>query len=46
MPANKDDFYERAARYLAGTAKSLKVNSVVHVEDVDDIDFWLSLIHI
>ena len=44
MPANKDDFYKRAARYLAGTAKSLKVNSVVHVEDVDDIDFWRMLL--
>lgn len=40
MPADRDDFYESTAKRLAASTVLYRVDSVVHVEDVDDIWFW------
>lgn len=41
---NKRDFYEKAAKGLAASTRLYGVNSVVHVEDKDDIWFWQQLL--
>ncbi|MDO4165438.1 MAG: DUF4435 domain-containing protein [Bacteroides sp.] len=44
MEADKDAFYEKAAKGLAASATLYGVDSVVHVEDKDDIWFWQQLL--
>lgn len=38
--ADKRDFYAKAAKGLAASARLYHVDAVVHVEDADDIWFW------
>lgn len=40
MEADKRDFYAKAAKGLAASARLYNVDAVVHVEDTDDIWFW------
>lgn len=40
MNADKDAFYEKAAKGLAASTTLYGVDSVIHVEDKDDIWFW------
>lgn len=40
MDADKNAFYEKAARGLAASTILYGVDSIVHVEDKDDIWFW------
>lgn len=44
MNADKNAFYEKAARGLAASTILYGVDSVVHVEDKDDIWFWQQLL--
>lgn len=45
MAANKDNFYRLAAKSQAASTKLYKVDSVVHVENKDDIWFWEQVLH-
>lgn len=40
MDADKENFYESTAKRLAASTVFYRVDSVVHVEDIDDIWFW------
>lgn len=40
MNADKDAFYEKAAKGLAASTTLYGVDSIIHVEDKDDIWFW------
>lgn len=44
MSADKRDFYEKTAKRLAASTKLYKVDSIIHVEDTDDIWFWRQLL--
>lgn len=44
MDASKAAFYEATARRLAASALMYGVDSVVHVEDKNDIGFWQQLL--
>lgn len=44
MDANKKAFYETAARGLAASTLLYGVDSIVHVKDKDDIEFWQQLL--
>lgn len=44
MDAGKEAFYEKAARGLAASTVMYGVDSIVHVEDRDDIWFWQQLL--
>ncbi|MDE5807899.1 MAG: DUF4435 domain-containing protein [Muribaculaceae bacterium] len=44
MNANKSRFYETAAKGFAASALLYKVESLVHVEDEDDIWFWQQIL--
>lgn len=40
MDADKENFYESTAKRMAASTVFYRVDSVVHVEDIDDIWFW------
>ena len=44
MNANKSDFYRLAAKRFAASVFIYKVDSIVHVEDEDDIWFWRQIL--
>lgn len=44
MDADKRAFYEAAARWMAASTLMYGVDSIVHVEDKDDIWFWQQLL--
>ena len=44
MDADKKSFYEKAAKGLAASTLMYGVDSIVHVEDKDDIWFWRQII--
>lgn len=45
MATDRENFYERTAKRLAASTIMYGVDSVVHVEDVDDIWFWRQFLH-
>ena len=44
MDADKKSFYEKAAKGLAASTLMYGVDSIVHVEDKDDIWFWRQIL--
>lgn len=44
MDTDKIAFYESTARRLAASTVLYAVDSVVHVEDIDDIWFWQQIL--
>lgn len=44
MEADKRSFYEKAAKGLAASTKLYGVDTIVHVENTDDIWFWQQLL--
>lgn len=44
MAVDKDEYFRVAAKGLAASTKLYKVDSLVHVEDEDDIWFWEQLL--
>lgn len=44
MAVNKEEYFKVAAKGLIASTKLYKVDSIVHVEDEDDIWFWEQLL--
>lgn len=44
MAVNKEEYFKVAAKGLTASTKLYKVDSIVHVEDEDDIWFWEQLL--